>query len=528
MSEPQSEQRVVGDYRLDVSDFGPIAKASVDLRPLTVFIGPSNTGKSYLAILIYALQRFFNGTVFDAAFGRVAGPVSLYQFLSAGIEPSELSEEDTENLFDWIGQTIKKAGAKEFPKNFHTALPESIAALIRPLLGTAGPLSHGPREDLLDSEIKRCFGVNAAGQLTRHRSKASAKVVLRHFVSDTSVRSEPFAYEFTLKGESPTLNSSIPTTTPLRLKVNENLLARLKHAMSFLTFEEDMERALAIKSATDGLLEAVVPYVVGPLAHQRAYYLPADRAGVMHVHRVVVSSLINRAARTGLRLETPMPVLSGVLADFLEQLIELDRRRSGSNADLAGRLEQEILSGSIRMRKSRTIGYPSFFYQPMGWKDDLPLMNTSSMVSELAPVVLYLRYLVQRGDVLIIEEPESHLHPAMQAVFARELARLARSGIRVVVTTHSEWLLDQFANLVRLSGLPEDKRKEFPGADEALRPEQFGAWLFKPKQRPKGSVVEEIRVDPDAGGLLTDYNDIAEQLYNEWVEIGNRITESGK
>ena len=45
------------DYRLDVRDFGPIARASVELRPLTVFIGPSNTGKSYLAMLLYVLHR---------------------------------------------------------------------------------------------------------------------------------------------------------------------------------------------------------------------------------------------------------------------------------------------------------------------------------------------------------------------------------------------------------------------------------------------------------------------------------------
>ena len=147
------------------------------------------------------------------------------------------------------------------------------------------------------------------------------------------------------------------------------------------------------------------------------------------------------------------------------------------------------------------------------------------MVSELAPVVLFLRHLVEPGDMLIIEEPEAHLHPAMQAAFARDLARLVRSGIRVVVTTHSEWLLDQFANLVRLSELPEAKRKGLPGADEALRPEQFGAWLFKPKQRPKGSVVEELSIDPDTGGLGSDYSEIAEHLYNDWAHIGNRIEE---
>ena len=47
--------------RIDVRDFAPVAEASVALRPFTVFVGPSNTGKTYLAILIYALHRVFGG-----------------------------------------------------------------------------------------------------------------------------------------------------------------------------------------------------------------------------------------------------------------------------------------------------------------------------------------------------------------------------------------------------------------------------------------------------------------------------------
>ncbi|MCY3660922.1 MAG: hypothetical protein OXG36_18110 [Caldilineaceae bacterium] len=47
--------------RLEASNYGPIVDAKVDLRPLTVFVGPSNTGKSYLAILVYALHRIFSG-----------------------------------------------------------------------------------------------------------------------------------------------------------------------------------------------------------------------------------------------------------------------------------------------------------------------------------------------------------------------------------------------------------------------------------------------------------------------------------
>ncbi len=57
MQSPPNQPRI----QIKVSDFGPIAEATVDLRPSAVFVGPSNTGKSYRAILIYALHRFFHG-----------------------------------------------------------------------------------------------------------------------------------------------------------------------------------------------------------------------------------------------------------------------------------------------------------------------------------------------------------------------------------------------------------------------------------------------------------------------------------
>ena len=118
-------------------------------------------------------------------------------------------------------------------------------------------------------------------------------------------------------------------------------------------------------------------------------------------------------------------------------------------------------------------------------------MNASSMVSELAPVVLYLRHVVRPGDVLIIKEPESHLHPAMQVAFIRQLAAVVCSGVRVILTTHSEWVLEELANLVLLSELLKAKRRGVASADFALSRDKVGAWLFEPKQRPKGSVIKD-------------------------------------
>ncbi len=59
MSDPTN----TGRLELDVTDFRPTSRAKVDLRPLTVLVGPSNTGKSYLSILIYALHSFFHNRV---------------------------------------------------------------------------------------------------------------------------------------------------------------------------------------------------------------------------------------------------------------------------------------------------------------------------------------------------------------------------------------------------------------------------------------------------------------------------------
>ena len=61
---------------LSVKDFGPIAEADVDLRPMTVFVGPSNTGKSYLAILVYVLHQFFGGSIGTFPFRRSASHLS--------------------------------------------------------------------------------------------------------------------------------------------------------------------------------------------------------------------------------------------------------------------------------------------------------------------------------------------------------------------------------------------------------------------------------------------------------------------
>ena len=119
----------------------------------------------------------------------------------------------------------------------------------------------------------------------------------------------------------------------------------------------------------------------------------------------------------------------------------------------------------------------------------------------------------------------------MQVEFIRRLAAIVRAGVRVIVTTHSEWVLEELANIAQRSALPDDHGEEVAGSGVALSPNEVGAWLFKPQHRAKGSVegsvVEEVRIDEEIGLFPTDYDAVGEALYNENVRIFNHI-QNGK
>ncbi len=511
MKEPATRDAL----EIEVADFGPIVEAKVDLRPLTVFIGPSNTGKSYLAILIYALHRFFSrGPEFPGRF--FFGGSAL--FADRGTQ--DLSDETVEEIFEMA----RSFSTDPAPSDVHTiTIPRQAVDALR--------IRFDRNAEALGGEIGRCFGISELSALTRKRSTGKAHIVMRR---KSSGNPAPMEHDLTL---SPKIDFKTITPTefliPVGDFVNDFLYKKTHHRLISLGVgSTDLATVMGSGEETENILrfeasdwlaslgDMALPSLIGPL-HLPAYYLPADRTGVMHAHSVVVSALIASASAAGLRPAANTPMLSGVLADFLEQLIEIDRigrPRRNIKRDLGSSIEDDILGGSVRIERSALINYPHFTYRPRGWKDDLALANASSMVSELAPVVLYLRHVIEPGNVLIVEEPESHLHPAMQVEFTRQLAALVEAGVRVIVTTHSEWLVDELANIVRRSQLSTADR----GDHVALRPDQVGAWLFEPKKRPKGSVVKEILLD-DSGMYAAGYDEVASALYNDWAGITSRI-----
>ena len=111
----------------------------------------------------------------------------------------------------------------------------------------------------------------------------------------------------------------------------------------------------------------------------------------------------------------------------------------------------------------------------------------------------------------------------MQVRLVRELAAAVKAGIRIIITTHSEWVLEELANLALLSELPPERREGIEGADVALGPDEFGAWLFEPGQDGAGSKVREMPLDVEDGNFPSGFGLVTADLYNRWAKISNRI-----
>ena len=516
---PINEASTERPLEIRVSNFGPVDEAAIELRPLTVFVGSGNTGKSSLAKLIYALHRFFNSYSEISRYGP-AYPVSTPNdpYRDSDIHPSD---DDIERLSAWTKKTLDDTRISVGSGGAVCELPHSLAALIRPTLNRAANLTSS-----LEGEIARCFGMDRTENLTTYPTVDEAAYSLIAVTSAESTPEDPIV-ELRFAGDEKEIRTRIGRDTPLRFE--RDSLARRVEAERLAQQQSDREERESIARDIPGVIAgAVISYIVDPLSRP-AHYLPAERAALVHAFPSVVRGLIASASRTVLRQDSPMPVISGVLGDFLEQLIALASSSTRGNPEgdneIARRMEQALLRGTVHVERSE-IDYPSFVYRPDGWKKDLKLMNASSMVSELAPVVLYLRHAVQQGDLLIIEEPESHLHPAMQVEFVRQLAAAVKSGIRILITTHSEWVLEELANLVRMSDLDEENREGVESADLQLSPEEIGAWLFERGSERSGSVVREIPLDIKSGTFPAGFGLITEDLYNRWAEISSRIQES--
>lgn len=208
--------------------------------------------------------------------------------------------------------------------------------------------------------------------------------------------------------------------------------------------------------------------------------------------------------------------------DYLQILTQLDVLNKTDTNDenimkIAEEMEKEIIKGKYRIDKNKII------YQTENEKE-LDLYLASSTVKTIFGIIFYLRHLIRKGDYLIIDEPELNLHPENQIKIARLLTRMAKSGIRIIISTHSDYISKELNNLLMLNNKFKGKEEiiERYGYNEQdiLSSAKVGAYLFADRVMQKMEITDE--------GIITrTFDEVIESLNERNDEIYYAIKESG-
>lgn len=204
------------------------------------------------------------------------------------------------------------------------------------------------------------------------------------------------------------------------------------------------------------------------------YYLPASRSGLyqaLSAFTPIIAELTqNRFFMQNKSIE--LPSLSEPLADYFIDLSTVDKKHINNEfEEIIKLLQNDILRGEVDYNElTRKI-----LYKPNGVDLELNLSEASSMVSELSPLVLYFKHILNnkytssknrnpffydpfysdhikkknRGyDILFIEEPEAHLHPEVQVKLIEIFAKLTQLKLKIFITSHSNYMFNKLNNLI--------------------------------------------------------------------------------
>ena len=429
--------------KISITNIGPIKQADIDLQPLVVFVGPNNAGKSVIATVLYAALSQTG----------VASSLRVARAMRSATW-DDISEDLAAEVDSFLEDAISLGG-----HNTYRRMPESVQSFFS--------------DRLNDSLFEYLSSV--AEEISR-----TASVPLIDLRRKVTTRAQNGRIK--ISSESPAWEVSLDIQRPhaiLRIDNRANLLdvwRALPHsAWRRLARQGKSERSLP--------RSVLLREFIGELARacfrevpSHTKYLPAARSGILQSQKALAGSLVRRATLAGIE-DLRIPAMSGVVTDFLGELVELQSSESGDFKDEALRLESDVLRGEIGLRGDPDTS-PEVVYRTLS--GEFPLGRTSSMVSEIAPVVLYLRHRLRRGDLLLIEEPEAALHPGTQVAFAKSLVRLVNSGLRIVLTTHSEFFLQQINNAIAARKADRDRVVEIGLFTERLDAKSVSAYFFDP------------------------------------------------
>ncbi len=475
--------------RFIVENFGPIEKADIRIKDLNIFIGRNSTGKSYLAYLIWCFLAVKPDWKKLREFVEKYIPNELI---------SKVIEKDRE-LYEKMKQD-EDFDFQSYVEELHK-LTDKISENVRGFIIDVFRRFDEIWKENLEKLIKDAFMVDDLKELVRF-GEDCAKVVVCNDDCTMKIYANIDENGLTVEIDERVIKE-IQENLFITAVSGEPIYLTLdyyKNSEELTHHEFIVENYHVVKTIPivfGWIFDGYVPY-------HSTFIAPDGRDGLIRSREVYLHALLS---------DVVMNEVDKKFMRFLESLYP--KVKNEKISEIASFIEEKLGIEFILQR-----GVPRYVISI----DDLkiPIQRAPSGYKEIAPLIYAMKFGLDEGYTVIVEEPEAHLHPDAQVVVTRALAKLSKYA-DVIITTHSITVLDEISNLLRVNRLSSDEKKKLGyDEDEGLTPENLGIYLFSDGKVEELEVYEDGIEETELDRVIIDIANMHAKV-DEYYERSRRL-----
>ncbi|HCG6545188.1 TPA: AAA family ATPase, partial [Vibrio parahaemolyticus] len=441
--------------KIDIKNLGNISEALIDLKDLTIICGPNSSNKTWLS---YALYHYLSYPKLGRSIAKAQTKDAGLNLKNSSEESINMSEEGFRELVKRCFTTLDRASSRQLHMTFNSSKeqfedftiydgvdessPESAADSINALRANNLINSMIENEVNYDQDHMSIYSPEHSNLLTIKFDEFSLEG-FNAFPGDTEFEKNTFYFSMFIKYA---INTFFNTMRPFAIT---------SERVGCLAFQKDIDgTSLRIKDRLESLFEE---------------YRYSDSEDIHSIIKELSTMTL------GNRASIPVPVRKNLEAlRNAEEELKKESFLKNEHPEIAAAL-QDITAGSFLVEK----GNLNYVFGDVS--DQVPVTIASSSIKSLFHLDLYISSLAKRGDILLIDEPELNLHPNNQRKMAKVLNRLVNAGIKVLITTHSDYLVREINNSIMLSNHFDERanilEKYSFTENDTLKPSQVSAYM---------------------------------------------------
>lgn len=386
--------------KINVKDLGPIKNANIDICDFNVITGQNNTGKTYISYALYGFLQTWSQNIKDLNTDKASDVLIENGFVEINLlEYKKKVLSNFGNLTDDFSRNLNKifsANEEEFEKTIFSLEVDQKEIL---LLNKFEVEVNSKGKGILKAEKNKDSKTLSVSLLGESKEKLPPKFIIMDILSE-------IIYKSTLSEVLP--EPYIITSERTGISIFQNELDINKNVLFEKLIQADKGK-----------------FNLNPFDYLRDVF---DRYSV--------------------------PIKDGI--DRIRDIEKEFKKKSF--------IAKEYPNIVNKLEKSTGIGYKNikgqFFitYKEGRKKIALPLYLGSSSSRALFDLYIFIKHSAQKGQILIIDEPELNLHPSVQIQVARLLAAISNTGIKVIMTTHSDYIVKEINNLLMINNLASKEK----------------------------------------------------------------------